>query len=526
MRPTEAFMGTENDVLGVHEPGKRVVLKEEQQVTREEFEAQKIFNQYLFGERGLVDTLGPTWLMIHDPRFVAIENSFVKKKPNRFLGGDATQGVNRQQADGSFSSGVEDLNQYGEILGEGRYFHNVLRSMAYHKAIGELWKRRRFAIPKKEYLPGIFIFNQLLPEEQAEVVKLAATYTEFYPRNIVKQREEAIWGLIKQECPNYFSRKGVPNQVAQDLFTMLRLGLVGLIDDYAEVAKLQEWVLLDHENTLVEQQHIDTEAPRIWAEVEVLEKALTIRTSLRATATEIMRMMGLHHRLDKMDVVLTDSERDGLLQIIYASNWPDDQPQLVVSVLGFLASIQASGKSFKEREHEQCAAASAEAKAYIAKLKSGEEQPITRFTEPGDDENLNHLSDEERTAQEILHNPIKQMVFIRYAAIEKKRDAVNDRIAEIDATLDGSDATTPIEDVAKLQSERAQLTQRHEALVKAAELFVPVFTNSEYELTEEAAADLLIAAEAFDSTAMKTVPHPDDAASTETNPTPVEVTQP
>lgn len=534
-------MEKEQDVLGVLEPGKRIVRKEQQDVTREEFEAQQVFCQYLFGERGLADTLGPTWQMIHDPRFVAIENSFIKHKGNRFIGGDATQGVNRQQPDGSFASGVEDLNQYGEILGEGRYFHTVLRSMAYHKAIGALWPNRKWAIPKKEFLPGIFVFNKLAVEDQQEVVKLAATYTEFFPKNLSKQTDGAIWYFIKQECPNYFNKKLVANRVGQDLFRMLKLDLVGLIDDYAELAKIQEWVLLDHENTLVEQKHIDDDAPRIWAEVEILEKALTVRASLRVTANQVLKMLGLNHYLEDHDIKLTDLERDKLLQIIYASKFPDDGPQLVTQILGYLAGIQTSGKALEERQKEQCLEASAEAKAYIAKLKSGEEQPITRVSEPGDDENLNELSGEERIAQEIMHNPIKQMVFIRYAAVEKKQLAAEERIADIrreltdfehqkslingthDPLCDCDPDPSAPRDLDALTAYRYRLSEEATALTtavanygKVIELLAPVFQSAEFELTEEAAADLLIAAEAYDSTAMKTVPHPEDVAAAET----------
>jgi len=523
---------TNDSVFGLLDPGKRVYnVDTQKQVDREEFQAQKLFHLYLFGPKGLADTLGPTWQMIHDPRFIAIENAFVRVRKGVF-GGDATLGIQRQQPDGSFSSAIEDLNQYSEILGEGRYFHSVLRSMAYHKAIISLYPGRPFSVPRKETLPGIFVFNQLSPEGQKEVAELAATYTEFYPKNLAKQSESAIWGLIRQECPNYFSRKNVPNQVAKDLFSILRLDLVGLIDDYAEIAKVQEWVLLDEESTLVEPEHIDSEAPHIWVEVELLERALTIRASLRVTAAQIIRTYGLHRFMEEREIKLTDLERDQLLQVVYESDYPDD-PTLGSKILFYLSAIKNTGKTLEEREAEQCHAASGEAKAYVAKLKSGEEQPITRYTDPAEafDEDEG-LTEEDKasikTAIEIQRNPLKMFVFMRYTAAEKRRDAavadvkrisaMQDRVAYYEAHPEEIPVFDPdfylptaeeiVAEVAKIPA----LQQKIAKLTKVVEILAPVFERPDYPLTEESAAELLGQCEEFDSTTLHVVPHPDDVA--------------
>lgn len=518
-----------DSLMGLLSPGKRIYRVEEREITREEFEAQKLVHTLVFGEKGLADTLGPTWDMIHDPRFEKIENVFIRKRRTKF-GGDATVGVNRQLPDGGFQTGIDDLHQYAEILGEGRYFRSVLRSMAYHKAAKELFPERTFVVPREETLPGIYIFNLMNAEDQRKVEELAATYTEFYPSNLSKQSDSALWDLIKQECPNYFNKAGVVNQVGKDLFNMLRCDLVGLIDDYAEVAKIQEWVLLDHENTLVEQKHIDNDAPRVWAEVEILERALTMRADLRSTAAKIMKAIGMDGLIRSTGLDLTEFERDQVLKIIYSSNYPDDQPALIQQLSTYLFGLSVSGKTTEERHREQTATAIAESKAYVAKLKSGEIQPITRSSEPGEEE---ILSDEEKLAQEILHNPIKQFVFMRYASVEARRDAIGRRITEINRKLDDishtlsqklgthrpdcsacSEVPGSVEELEKhkqdLKSEAEELSTKFQNLGKVLDLLAPVFATADYELTEEGAADLLGQAEAFDSTVMKVLQHPDD----------------
>jgi hypothetical protein len=131
-------MGITSGILGLLTEGKPSYHRESHEVLREEFQVQQLIHRLVFGTREFADTLGPAWEMIHDPRFIQIENSFIRFRQGR-LGGDATTGKIKQMPDGSFQTSVEDLNQYSEILGEGRYFHSVLRSMAYHEGVIELW---------------------------------------------------------------------------------------------------------------------------------------------------------------------------------------------------------------------------------------------------------------------------------------------------------------------------------------------------------------------------------------------------
>lgn len=468
-------MATTSDVLGLLAQGKRSYHLETKEVKREEFEAQVLVHQLVFGELGLADTLGPTWAMIHDPRFIQIENSFVHFRQGR-LGGDASTGQSKEMPDGSFHTSVEDLNQYSELLGEGRYLHSVLRSMAYHEAAIALWPKRHYMEEITDPLPGLAIFNGLRVDEQERVAKLAATYTDYRPGKLFTQTDDVIWNLIGRECPNYRNpRTGKFNPVANQLFAMLRLDLVGLVDDYCEVARLQEWVLLDDEHTLVEQQHLDMEAPRVWAEVEMLERALTLRASLRSTAAQILDAIGATRLFHAMEVTLTDQERDELLQIVYSSSYPDNQPDLINDVMAYLSEIRASGNTTAQRELDQCALASKNAKYFVEKLKSGEIQPINRVSNPGEER---VLTEEQKIADEIVHNPIKQMLFLRWTHAEKCAENLRIRAYADQGELGHLDLI--------------RLAEQYEQI---ASLLAPVFHTADYVVTEEAAHELLMQAE-------------------------------
>ncbi len=497
------------ELLGLMGSGKRIYRVDEDVVTEAEFQAQQLIHKLVFGERGLADTIGPTWEMIHDPRFEQLENVFIRRRSGIF-GGDATTGVNTQSQDGSFNSSVDDLNQYSELLGEGRYFHAVLRSMSLYTAIATLFPDRKFTVHKQEVLPGISVFNRLSAEEQVQVEALAATFSEFNPHNLHKQTDEAIWGLIQQECPNYFSRTGVVNKTGENLFNMLRLDVVGLIDDYAEVAKIQEWVLLDQESTLVEPKHIEEELPRVWAEVEILERALTHRASLRSTAAQIMKTTGIAGILKTFDVDLTEFERDTLLRLIYTSDYPNDQTRLVTSISGYLAGIRATGLSAEQRSEIQCQKASQHSRAYVAKLKSGQIAPINRHTEETEEI---EMTEEEKVAEQIMLDPIKQMVFIRYSAAEGRAEKLNLKINQITRDLEDVEGYTLSENERDVQKGiREEYREKVSGLNAVAALLAPVFERADFVLTEDAAAELLVKAEEFDSTVMDVQPHPQDTA--------------
>ena len=136
---------------------------------------------------------------------------------------------------------------------------------------------------------------------------------------------------------------------ARTLFNLVKLDLVGLITDYAEIANVQEVVLLEDPDTLYEPAIHGEDIYRCSAEVEMLERALTYRAGIRVTAARILDHFGMSSHLPD----LTDLERDQLLRIIYSSNWPDDKPIMISNILSFLGSITASGKTVDERSAQQ-----------------------------------------------------------------------------------------------------------------------------------------------------------------------------
>ena len=119
----------------------------------------------------------------------------------------------------------------------------------------------------------------------------------------------------------------------------------------------------------------------MFLEVDVLEKALTQRAVLRATAAKILRQIGFQNVIKKElggDVRLTDLERDSLLRIIYepkelipgvavdpGSSWFGFLHIVREQVTEFLLGIKNSGLTFEERQQEQLAGASKAARRDI-----------------------------------------------------------------------------------------------------------------------------------------------------------------
>ena len=124
----------------------------------------------------------------------------------------------------------------------------------------------------------------------------------------------------------------------------------------------------------------------------------------------------------------------------------------------------------QERTEFQTAVASESSKKYIAQLKSGEIQPITRYTEPVVEINQ---TPEEKLMDAILRDPLRQHVFLRLASAEQRLHQDNLRV------LKGEE---PIEDT--------------EALTAVVALLGPAFNPANnFEWTEESAAQLLLDAE-------------------------------
>ena len=113
-------------LLGLADDGKRIYHFEAGEIDQEQFQYNVVMFNYLFDDEiGVIATLGPTWNMVHDPRFTAIENAFIRKRQAR-LGGDATMGRQKIGPFGALTGTVQDLDQYATILGEGRHFRGVM----------------------------------------------------------------------------------------------------------------------------------------------------------------------------------------------------------------------------------------------------------------------------------------------------------------------------------------------------------------------------------------------------------------
>ena len=96
-------------VLGMMQDRVRIYqIAEDREVVRDEFEYCQVMYQVVFGDKGFSETLGPTWRMIHDPRFIEIENMMVQERKAIF-GGDARVGKQYFNDDGVMNSTVAIL---------------------------------------------------------------------------------------------------------------------------------------------------------------------------------------------------------------------------------------------------------------------------------------------------------------------------------------------------------------------------------------------------------------------------------
>jgi hypothetical protein len=396
----------------------------------------------VFGKGGLVETLGPTWNLIHDPRFALIESAFIVDR-RAIFGGDAKQGKQYISSEGTFTSTIADLEQYSEILGEGRHFHNVL---SHNKdCLVRKWLERTHTNTTVKASPELVC-------ECPDSVRSGIPYVD--PRELKDKSDEFLWALIHKECPNYFDKMDKPNLLARRLFDLFRADLIGLIHDYAVTPLIDDWIMLETGDVVEENEYTrQSENPRVFAEVDILEKALTYRATLRATAAKVLRSIGFQNYLRKFDegkpLKLTDIERDHLLRLVYQSKWPDGKEELLTELTSYVESIAKT--PFDERLEQQLGAGREQSRDTIAKLVSGELKPINQYTEP----NLEVTMDEEaRVVEAIMSNPLKMELFLVFAQAEK-------------------DSNT-----------------------KVVEILAPVFASADYELTDEGYYNILEAVKA------------------------------
>ena len=196
-----------------------------------------------------------------------------------------------------------------------------------------------------------------------------------FPRQVKDWPDDKLWDLIREECPNYFGKKGEPNGVATRLFDLFKADLLGLIADYAITPISDVYIELDTGDVLGQQSYIEQNGitPHVFLEVDILERALTQRAVLRATAAKILRQMGYQRVIKEElggDIRLTDFERDTLLRMVYepkevagikyepGTNWFGFLHIVRDQVTAFLKGIKDGGLSFEEREKEQLTDAS------------------------------------------------------------------------------------------------------------------------------------------------------------------------
>ena len=414
-------------LLGIAGDEKRIYKFVDGDVQKEEYQYCQLLDQLVFGDKGYVDTLGQTWEMIHDPRFTKIENAFIVGRKALF-GGDASVGKQYMSADGMFVSTIADLEEYSEVLGEGRYFWLVV-SHPEERCPVRLWHERIYpdmlaskgaAAPaagpdlKCACEPGGLL---LYTGEHAAAMERVGD-----PRRLKDASDDFLWALIKRECPNYFTRKGEPNGAAKRLFGLFKADLVGLIADYTPTPLADAYVELDSGDVVHGNEYTadpEEQAPVVFLEVDVLEKALTYRATMRATAAKILRQLGIQSQLKALTGGdrLTDQERDTLLRMVYqGDDWPDNKAALTARLIAYISGVTMA-KPYEERLKEQLAASSASALEDCADLQSGKLEPINAFTEPSVEVELDpHAA----VMEQILKNPLKMELFMIYAAAEER----------------------------------------------------------------------------------------------------------
>jgi hypothetical protein len=450
-------------MLGLADEGKRTYRFVSGEVTREEFEYCQSLDTLLFGDKGYIETLGPTWDMIHDPRFAKIEDTFIVNR-RAIFGGDAMVGKQYISSDGTFTSTIADLEQYSETLGEGRYFYTVLVHPDKECPLRR-WYLRIF--PDMLEKDGV---TQVVPS--ADLKCECKIVSELGVYEVKDAPDEDLWALIRQECPNYFNQEGKQNGVAQRLFDLFRADLLGLIADYAVTPLVDVYVELDTGDILDENGLKERGVtPHVFLEVDILEKALTQRAVLRATAAKILRQLDFQNVLKEEGYVhLTDMERDHVLRLVYnppniagltldpGNNWYGFLYAITGTITDYIRGIRDSGKDFHTRQEEQLGVAADKAYTMFAKLASGELQSINQYTEPEVEVDLDPHA---VIMQSILKNPLKVELFMLWAEAER---------------LSGND----IED--------NDLRMR---MSKLYSILTPIFTDPDFAVSEEEYANYM-----------------------------------
>lgn len=327
-------------ILNIGGGGIKEVMVNPSRVTQEEFEAAKLFTDVLWGSNGLAECLGPSWSLVHDPRFMKIEQIWDRatKKKGMFGGtvGGSTEDVQALDLASRILL-ILDPALYAEILGEGRHFRDVALKA------------------------GLDI------------------------RGICQDRN-AIWRLIAQECPNYQRRDGSWNVEAERLFSLLEADLIGLIDDYTEVAYSQDWIRMDTGEVVRKTERIEDigtgmNIPVIAVEVDSLHKAIQMRAMIRTTALRLMKNLPGFKPGEIEKIQLTDCESDKVCQLLFKVDY-DKIYTVLPEILALLNRARAL--PLEDRERGDLKYLRQAAREFQAGLASGEIKPIVTSLEESD----------------------------------------------------------------------------------------------------------------------------------------------
>jgi len=425
-------------------------IAEDQEVLRDEFSYCQVMYKILFGDKGFAETLGPTWRMIHDPRFVAIENMMVQERKPIF-GGDARLGRQYFNDDGVMNSTVSDLEKYAELLGEGRNFHNALVHPD-KNCQQRMWLERIYTgfTNLKPYEGFACTCDAYLDEHRLAVDD---------PTIFKDTPDEAVWSLIGQECPNRaVTRGGDKTAYGKLLYNLIRADLIGLIHDYAETPLIDSYVYLRDHGVVTATETVafidphGQEAPRVLQEIDILEQALTHRATLRVTAYKILKKIGFEQKLGQLTGTdffeLTDTERDEMLRIVYESDYPEPDPKIgggtivvpknwrpfsdrlrewehaIEQKLLDYVRENCMGLDYPLRESAQLAVERQEAWRTVAGLLDGSIQPINSYTEPtGEipaDQSETEVMKYAAMMDAIMSNEFKQELYLLFVEAEKE----------------------------------------------------------------------------------------------------------
>lgn len=429
-------------------------ILEEREVTQSEFEYCQIMFNIVFGEKGFAETLGPTWQMIHDPRFNTIEGLMIVNR-HAIFGGDARLGKQYIGDDGTADTTISDLEKYAEIICEGRNFHNVLAHPD-QKCQKRLWLERIYKgfTNIKPYSAFGCTCEKTFPSLTRD------------PSTFKDASDAEVWALIKQECPNRgFRSTGEPLPYGTLMFNLIRADLIGMIHDYAETPLIDSYVYLRDHGVVQAPETVDNvdpwgqEAPRVLQEIDILEQALTHRAAMRVVAYKLLKKIGFQHKLQATypDFQLTDFERDELLRLIYTSDYPvqDEkrdpngiwfrihqdswEKRIAVTIWEFVEECRKN--SFEYRQQDQLLVAQTKAQRIVNDLVHGQMQPINTYTEPTEEIPADHSEGEVMAyadmVQAIMSNEFKSELYLVLVEAEKQNDtAVIDLLTPVFLTPD------------------------------------------------------------------------------------------